>query len=837
MKRDTIDYGIDLGTTNSEIAVLEGTQPQIITNDLGATFTPSVVRIDKRKRLSVGHGPKQHQYDDVENTAAAFKLLMGEGEECKKIFPESGREMLPEELSAEVLKTLKTDVNVKRGEDIQAAVVTVPAAFEIDQCDATREAAELAGLTQSPLLQEPVAAALAYGFQSTADNEYWMVYDFGGGTFDAAVIHVSDGIIQVVNNAGDNYLGGERIDWDIVNKKLIPQVEKQCSVTDFRRGNEKWHPAIAKLKLAAEEAKIQVCRKKQASEIYCEDLLKNETGQTVDFEYELTPDDVKEAFSPYIRRSLNLSKKALTEANLLAENIEKILMVGGSTLNPWLREKVQKELGIQLEFSIDPITVVALGAAIFAGTQKLKTADIEVPAGSFKIDLEYEPIGSDTDPPVAGRITHPKSANLEGYTIEFIESKSQWRSGKVTLNDKGTFMTEVHAEKERKCNFLIELCDKTGTKQQTIPQQFSYTVGMSITNPPLTHNIGVAMANNEPDFFFKKGDPLPARIRHVHRTVVPVRKGQKGDLIRIPVIEGENKKIADRNDLIGSLIILSDDPKVHRNVPVETEVEITINMDESRILTAKAYIPILDETFEQVFDRTIKPKETVAELQESFEREKERLAQAREKAERSNNPKAKQALAKIEQEQIVQEVESLSEASEADPGAVPQFQNRLTELKGAIDEVEAATEWPILLQEVEEQLQNARQVLDEQGTTEEKQNLQTLQNDMQKAIDSQDTDILRRHIEQIHSVGMQVVLRQTEIWIYWLQDMEKQTASMTDVAQAERLFEQGRRAVNNEDLESLKAAVQQLFALLPREQQEEIRGYGGTTIRDISQGW
>jgi len=663
-----------------------------------------------------------------------------------------------------------------------------------------------------------------------------MVYDFGGGTFDAAVIQVRDGIIQVVNHAGDNYLGGQRIDWDIVNKKLIPQVEKQCSVTDFRRGNEKWRSAVNKLKLAAENAKIQVCRKKKSSEIYIEPLLTDETGQTVDFEYKLIPDDVKEAFSPHIRRSLNLSKKALTEANLSAENIEKILMVGGSTLNPWLRERVQKELGIQLEFRIDPITVVAQGAAIFAGTQKLKTADIEVPAGSFKVELEYDPVGTETDPTIGGRVIHPQEgAKLSGYTIECIETKSQWRSGKVTLNDKGTFMTEVHAEKERKCNFLIELCDKTGTKQQTTPQQFSYTVGMSITNPPLTHNIGVGMANNKPDLFFEKGTPLPARVRHIHKTVYPVRKGQKDELIEIPLIEGENTKWADRNDDIGSLIIPSD--KIKRDVPAGSEVEITINMDESRILTAKAYIPILDETFEQVFDRKSKPTETVTELQESFEKVKKRLAQAREKAERTNNPKAKQALAKIEQEQIVQEVESLSEASEADPGAAHQFQNELNNLEEATDDLEGAAEWPNLLQEAEEQLQSTRQVVDENGTAEEKQNLQTLENGMQKAIDSGDPDILREHIEQIRSIGMQIVLRKPEIWIYWLQDLEKQTASMTDVAQAERLFEQGRRAVNNEDLESLKAAVQQLFALLPREQQDEVRGYGGTTIRDISQGW
>lgn len=225
--RTTIDYGIDLGTTNSAIAVLKGTQAQVIPNNEGSSFTPSAVWIDKRGRLHVGREAKQRHEQDPDNCHIEFKLLMGQGERCKKTFAKSGREMLPEELSAEVLKSLKADVRQSTGEELIAAVITVPAAFEVDQCDATRKAAELAGFTTSPLLQEPVAAALAYGFQSGSDNVFWMVYDFGGGTFDAAVIQVRDGVIQVVNHAGNNYLGGQRIDWDIVNKKLIPELTKQ----------------------------------------------------------------------------------------------------------------------------------------------------------------------------------------------------------------------------------------------------------------------------------------------------------------------------------------------------------------------------------------------------------------------------------------------------------------------------------------------------------------------------------------------------------------------------------------------------------------------------------
>jgi molecular chaperone DnaK len=206
--RTTIDFGIDLGTTNSAIAVLHGMIPDIIKNNDNNDITPSAVYIDKHGSIKTGFRAKVRLEDEnsVDDVYIEFKRKMGIAHEYK--FKSIGRIMKPEELSAEILKSLRGDVQQKLGEDIQSAVITVPAAFEQRQCATTMKSAGLAGLTQCRLVLEPVAAALSYGFQKEFHKEYWLVYDFGGGTFDAAVMKVEDGTIMVVNHGGNNYLGG-----------------------------------------------------------------------------------------------------------------------------------------------------------------------------------------------------------------------------------------------------------------------------------------------------------------------------------------------------------------------------------------------------------------------------------------------------------------------------------------------------------------------------------------------------------------------------------------------------------------------------------------------------
>ena len=629
MTRMTIDFGIDLGTTNSSIAMWRDHGAEVFRNNEGFEYTPSAVWIDKGNRLIVGRRAKERFFDDSENAACEFKLQLGTDE--GKLFQRSGKTLKADELSAEVLKQLKADVRQRTGEDIQAAVVTVPAAFELPQCKATEKAAKMAGLTYCPLLQEPVAAALAYGFRSEDEKAFWLVYDFGGGTFDAALIHMRDGVFQVVNHGGDNHLGGKLIDWEIVDQLLVPAVTRDYRLTDFLHGSPRWIAAFAKLKLAAEEAKIRASRDATA-EIVIDYLCSDDKGQPVRFEYELNRCDVERLAEPFVLRSINICKRSLAEKRLSPGDVEKMLLVGGPTLMPFLRQRIadaRDGLGIPLEFSVDPLTVVARGAAIFAGNRRLPQTALATPvAGQFQVQLDHQPIGPDIEPPIGGRVQCDHGRSLAGHTIEFINTtaRTPWRSGRLGLANNGSFLTSLWAEKGPANVFCIELCAANGTKHETVPDRFPYTVGVGTGDPILIHSVGVALANNETVVFLAKGTPLPGHERGESlRTVSNLVHGQPGQLLKIPVVEGEHFRRADRNRLVGVLEVSAD--RITRDLPAGSEIELTIDIDESRMVRVKAYVPLLDEEFENVLHLSKEVPDPDL-MRREIELERRRLTQA-----------------------------------------------------------------------------------------------------------------------------------------------------------------------------------------------------------------
>ena len=821
MARVTIDFGIDLGTTNSTIAVLRGTEVEVFKNNEGFEYTPSVVYIDKQGRLWVGRQAKEHLDSDPHNAFAEFKLQMGTTQTYR--FVRSGREMKPEDLSAEVLKSLKGDVQQLSGEQVQAAVITVPAAFELPQCKATEKAANMAGIMQSPLLQEPVAAAIAYGFQSTSDKVFWLVYDFGGGTFDAAVIQVRDGIIQVVNHGGDNHLGGKLIDWAIVEELLIPALTRERRLSDFRRGNSKWAGAIAKLKLKAEEAKIRVSRSETAT-ISIEALCQDDRGEMVEFEYELQKQDVERLAEPLILRSINICKKVLTEKRLGVTNIEKILLVGGPTLMPYLRERLSdphQGLGIPLDFSIDPLTVVARGAAFFAGTQRM-TVDQGIlrakrDEGLFTVSFpEWKFTGSDAEPMVAGIVQAPAGNNLQGFAIEFIntDARPQWRSGKVGLGPNGAFMLSLWAEKGHPNKYKVELSDATGRLVETVtdPETLTYTIGMVITNPPLTHSIGVELINNEVLWFLEKGTPLPARKREVLRTAYEMRRGQVGDVIRIPVIEGEKER-ANRNKRIGKLEVKPH--QVKRDVPVGSEVEFTIDINESRLITTKAYIPILDEEFEEVMQIGEEKRPEPRELKKLLESALKRLEELRKSAQETGATQAQQALQRIDAERMVHEVQTWLDAAQTDPDAADKCEKRLRDLEDAMDQVEEALEWPGLVAEAEKLISAGKEIIQEHGDLDDKNSFRRHENEVRQAIQANDPDLLMQRIQEMRGAVMRVLDRKGILQAIFFQQLCEKVSEMRDQAQATQLIAQGQRAINANDVETLRNVNRQLAALLP----------------------
>lgn len=827
--RSTIDFGIDLGTTNSTIAVIDGTDARVIPNKVGSTVTPSAVWINSRGNLQVGQEAKERTLTgDFDNGDIEFKLRMGLSNEGKKVFVRSNRQMLPEELSAEVLKSLKTDVLTSMGEEIRASVITVPAAFELPQNKATQQAAELAGFAAAPLLLEPVAASLAYGFQSEDDNAYWFVYDFGGGTFDAALMRIREGMIHVVNHNGDNHLGGKLIDWDLVTKILIPDLtKKNKKLSDFSRSNPRWRNAIGRLKFEVEKAKIEVCRTRQPVEIYIESICEDTAGNPVEVIYTLTPNEVKGISSTYIERSLSLCRRTLEEKGLKGSDLKRILMVGGSTLNPWVREGIETNMGAPLEFGIDPVTVVARGAAIFASTQAAPTSQVALPHGTWRIEIENEPVGNELEPDIGGRIIADNNVSVAGYTIELRDKKTKWSSGRIRLGAKGVFMTQLLAEKQRRCEFEIELLDPKGKRIATQPESVFYTIGIPPSKPPCPQTIGIALADGSVAKLIQKGQTLPANAASKHKTTALLRAGNAKDRILIEVIEGENPK-AERNHLIGSLIIPG--TNASRDLPIGSEVDIKVKMNESLQVFVSVFVPALDEEFDIEFDTKMVRKSPQA-LRQELDKQKERLTNIKNDAD-TNNLDVQRILDGIEREGMLAEAEALIEAATEDTDALSQLDRRLLDLAAAIDPAEDSMAWPRLVREAEKARDDLRQIIESYNKTSnsDREAFKRLESNLQRAIDSREESQMRRCIDSIAKLQNKIIISQPSFWIAALEYGENQMGFITNKEQAKKLIAQAHNAINNDNFDALQLLVQQLFSLLPQDKKPESLG-GGARVQ------
>ena len=746
-----------------------------------------------------------------------------------------GKAFKPEELSAEVLKPLKADVQQRLGEELEAAVITVPAAFDLAQSEATRRAAQLAEISQSPLLQEPVAAAIAYGFQEEGDRAFWLAYDLRGGTFDAAVVQVKDGEIRVINHGGDDHLGGRLIDWKIVDELVVPRLADEYNLPDFNRGNPKWRSAFSKLKLKVEEAKIALS-KGESVNILVDFVCNDADGQQVSLDYDLRRSDVERLAEPIVLRSINICKQVLRERNLSAKDVERVILVGGPTKTPFLRDRISDPsdgLGISLEYRFDPLTVVAKGAATFAGSQRVDRgaalpAD-RVPAGVFSLQLEFKPIGPDVEFLMGGKVIAPPGHRVDGYAVEFVRlDKAGWRSGRISISPEGVFMTTLQAEKGVQNRYEIHLLDPKGARHPTVPDSAAYTVGAAFSGAPLTHSIGVAQANKETDFVIRKGTALPARVRRVHRQTTAVRRGEAVSLIRIPLVEGESL-IADGNTLIGFIEVKASQLK--RDVPAGTEVELTISVDESRIVSAQAYIPHLDEDFECKVDLK-KPVKTPEVLRDEAEAQTRRLDAVREQAAQAQTENLQRELERLDEEGIEAQIAEDVNAAAGDENAGLRCQASLERLRGFLNEAERCLEPGRLRTELQNDLNWAQDIVSKYGTPEQKRRFQILRGEAQRAIEGGDPLALRRKDEEVRDLARPILHQQPEFWVGYLRYLTGQRDSMTDPNLADRYIAQGLRAVNAGDVKQLKVACRQLVALLPPEKQEEARGYGGTTIRD-----
>ena len=346
--------GIDLGTTNSCVAVLEGGVPHVITNPEGNRTTPSVFAIKGDEEL-VGETAKRQAVTNVKNTVSSIKRKMGTDEKVEI----NGRKYSPEEISAKILMKLKSDAESYLGEKVTKAVITVPAYFNDAQRQATKNAGKIAGLDVERIINEPTAAALAYGIDKQEKTHTVLVYDLGGGTFDVSILDLGDGVFEVKSTAGNNHLGGDDFDQRIMDY-LVSEFKKENGI-DLSKDKM----AMQRIKDAAEKAKKDLSGMMSA-EISIPFIAQSDEGP-LHLNVTLNRAKFEDLNKDLFDSTLDAVRKALKDAKLTASDIDKVLLVGGSTRIPYIQELVKRELGKEPSKEVNPDEVVAMGAAIQGG--------------------------------------------------------------------------------------------------------------------------------------------------------------------------------------------------------------------------------------------------------------------------------------------------------------------------------------------------------------------------------------------------------------------------------------------------------------------------------------
>ena len=346
--------GIDLGTTNSCVSVLEGGSPVVIPNDEGGRTTPSVVAF-KGEETIVGDRAKRQAVTNPKNTIASIKRLMGSGKKVEA----NNKDWTPEEISAKILSKLKTDAEAYLGDTVTEAVITVPAYFNDAQRQATKNAGKIAGLKVERIINEPTAAALAYGLDKQDKTQTVLVYDLGGGTFDVSILELGDGVFEVKSTAGNNKLGGDDFDQKIID--YLAETFKSENGVDLTKDAM----AMQRLKDAAEKAKKDLSGM-STTQINLPFISQNSDGP-LHLDVELTKAKFEDLCRDLFDSTLEPVRKAMKDAKLSNKDIDEVILVGGSTRIPYIQELVKKELGKEPHKGVNPDEVVAMGAAIQGG--------------------------------------------------------------------------------------------------------------------------------------------------------------------------------------------------------------------------------------------------------------------------------------------------------------------------------------------------------------------------------------------------------------------------------------------------------------------------------------
>lgn len=824
MARVKIDYGIDLGTTNSAICRMEKGEPTIIKTDVLKDTMPSCISVNKKGSIGAGDSAYNTMKQDkrratkswkegASNTYIEFKRTMGT--DTKYPCSNLNKDFTSEELSAEVLKTLKSFV---QDEEINSVVITVPAKFTVNQNSATLTAAKLAGFRKCELLQEPIAASMAYGISSEEKDGIWMVFDFGGGTFDAALLRVEDGIMQVFDTEGDNYLGGKNLDYAIVDKLIIPHIKENFSIEGYLEDDKKKEILRDALKTYAEDAKNELSFKDHSDIISnIGDLGEDEDGEELELDLTLTQEQVFDVMRPLFQKAVDICKDLLKRNNLTKDKLNKLILVGGPTHSPLIRQMLKEQITPNVDTSIDPMTAVATGAALYASTIDNVVSDTEIKKDTVKLELTYEATSVETIEFIPVKL--PNDSSINEVFVELVRVDGGWSSGKIKIDKKGNVIeTNLMTGPN---SFTVNAYDEQGNKLPCFPSEITITQGTKVGAAPLSYNIGIEVWNEEKErgvirsikgLEKNKLYPAHGKIEDL-RTTQQLRPNVKDDKLLVRVYQIDKPEEADGKtaylyEYVADVLITGED--IEQLVPENSSVNLELYADAPGKMRLEVSFIASDQIIEKTLDTN---KEQSIEDAEK---------QIRQYFRDANNNIRKLARNGINIDEVQAELDKVKEENENSSEKKAVLQH-LKEVLRKIETLDSGTEWQRVEKEIKEEMARLEMAQEKFGDDQTNEQFEELRSQANKILANKDLKLSKDVLKGIENLYLHLTMVYQIMGIIQHYDDVFDMIEWKDENRARQLINKGLAEMNNQPTtESLLPIARGIMKLLPPSEQGKI---------------
>lgn len=830
-----IKYGIDLGTTNSAIAVIEKGESLIIKSTLQKDTLPSCIQF-KKQRISVGDRPYNQLNKDKlialkkgegskSNTFVEFKRTMGT--DSKYHSSDMDKDYLSEELSSEVLKSLKS---FTQEDSFKSVVITIPAMFNDNQRAATKKAAELAGFPQVELLQEPIAAAMAYGMDEKTKDGQIIIFDFGGGTFDVCLVDIEDGIMQVKDTGGDNWLGGKNLDQAIVDNILMPNLEENYKIDSFLNDEIKNSLLKDALKVEAEKIKINL----SFSETYdvisnIDDYPEDDNGEEIEFDFTVTSDKMKQVLTPIFQKAIDITQELLTRNNLDGKLIADFILVGGPTFSPVLRDLLKNQI-CNPNTKVDPMTVVARGAAIYATQFEVDSSIQEESKDKTKIqiDLSYESQSVEDEEMLVIKIDKNKTDGEIPEQLFAVVTRTDggWESDKSELTETGDII-DLKLRSGKPNVFEISLSNDSGDDFPCEPNDFTIIQGVKSGSATLAMNYGVELLgyNGKGNFYcipgLEKNNTMPASgEKSGLKTQKDIRPGSN-DEINISVYQGTEEAEDTRaiNQTWVSTVKITG-TEIGKLLPKNSDVNLFLEVVRDGVYNLSVDIPFLNETFEKNFDVSQKQQN---ENNQWFDNQFKDLESEIEEFEGNHENYDTDKINQIKSN--INDIKKGYESRKSDDDTRMQTRDNLRKQFAAFDNVENESVWPSTESSLKDAFYELEEKLKDSDNDRLNHSLDRIRRQMEKVIAKKDVKSAKQLKGEISSLMLTILDDEhgVELYISVLYNFNKDFNSQawTNRSKARSILDNAmREAVSNPDKNRMRNYVAQLYGLLPRQEKE-----------------